>query len=189
MDEEIKILEKQIESMAGIFNAVPGEVFRLSAGETLLILQRRMNACDLLSEISRYNDIFSKSNGASIQDIVKSAVAYIRIRCLVNGKSDQYTPVLLRQLIKDYKNQITKVTNIIHLSKVNALTADAYQKENIKVMQEKNEAFLTAFQKEIDELETIIERHPVSEAERKPQEKKTEIKNQQIGRASCRERV
>ena len=43
MDEEIKILEKQIESMAGIFNAVPGEVFRLSAGETLLILQRRMN--------------------------------------------------------------------------------------------------------------------------------------------------
>lgn len=165
MSDEIQILISQIDSMAAIFNAVPGEVFRLRGSDTLLILQRRMQASDLFTALCRYNEIFSKTKGARISDIEKSATAYIRIKCLVNAKTSSYTPILQRQLIKEYKNQMTKVSNIIHLSKVNALTADDYQKENIRLMQEKNEAFLVAFQREIDELEKRIERTPSDESE------------------------
>lgn len=162
MNEEIRILQNKIDAMSSIYNAVAGESFRFIESDTLLILQRRMQESDLLIELSRYNEIFLKTDAVEIADIVKSGTAYIRIRCLVTEKSLFYTPVLLRQLIKDYKMQMTKVTNIIHLSKVNALTADDYQKETIRCTQEKNEAFLIAFQKEIEELETRIERNPGS---------------------------
>lgn len=162
MNEEIRILQNKIDAMSSIYNAVAGESFRFIESDTLLILQRRMQESDLLIELSRYNEIFLKTDAVEIADIVKSGTAYIRIRCLVTEKSLFYTPVLLRQLIKDYKMQMTKVTNIIQLSKVNALTADDYQKETIRCTQEKNEAFLIAFQKEIEELETRIERNPGS---------------------------
>lgn len=162
MNEEITILQNQLESMATIFNAIPEDTFQLTSSDTLLILQRRMKNSDLHHELCIFNEIFSKVDGARICDIEKSATAFIRIQILVKAESDSYTPVILRQLIKEYKTQITKVTNIIHLSKVNALTADDYQKETIQCMQQKNEAFLLAFQKEIESLEKEIERHPVA---------------------------
>ena len=113
MNEEIRILQNKIDAMSSIYNAVAGESFRFIESDTLLILQRRMQESDLLIELSRYNEIFLKTDAVEIADIVKSGTAYIRIRCLVTEKSLFYTPVLLRQLIKDYKMQMTKVTNII----------------------------------------------------------------------------
>ena len=174
MQDEIMILDKQLEEIASIFNAIPGEVFRLKESDTLLILQRRMSASDLLTALTSYNEIFSKTGGALQADICQSVTAYVRIKTLVEGKAVDFDARLIRQLIKEYKSQMTKVNNIIHLSKVNAMAAEEYQKERIKLTLGKNEAFLECFEKEIAALEKQIERMPVSEetaAEAKPEKK------------------
>ncbi|MDD3240015.1 MAG: hypothetical protein PHW47_08030 [Lachnospira sp.] len=163
MSEELVIIEKQLSAMATIFNLVPGEVFRNPVSDTLLIIQRRIEESDLRTALVKYNAVFAKTDGAEITDLCNSAVAFIQIKCLVDGKSYEFTPRLLRQLIKDYKNQITKVNNIIHLSKVNALTAEEYQKETIRRTKDKNEAFLRSFEEQIVELEKQIERSPIEE--------------------------
>lgn len=165
MNDEILLLGKQMNQMGEIFNTLPGEVFRIKDSETLLIIQRRMKESDLLNALCLFNEIFSKSEGAAIKDISQSAVAYIAIKILIENHSFDYNAMMKRQLIKEYKNQITKVNNIVYLSKVNAITAEAYQKEIIEKTLKKNEEFLEYFQNEIERLEKQIERLPNIENE------------------------
>lgn len=63
-----------------------------------------------------------------------------------NSNFDQ---ISIRELIKEFHAQETKVLNIIHLSKVNALAAEDYQKEIIKRTLNKSEKYLKAFADEI----------------------------------------
>lgn len=163
MNDEIIIIDKQIDQMADIFNAVPGEVFRVKDIDTLLIVQRRLVKSDLLSALSMYNEIFSKSSGADIKNICQSAIAYVRIKTLVESEQIDFDGKSIRQLIREYRNQMNKINNIIHLTKVNAMTAESYQRDAIQTMMVKNEAFLESFQKEIDIIEKQIERMPKEE--------------------------
>ena len=163
MNDEIIIIDKQIDQMANIFNTLPGETFRVKDMDTLLIVQRRLSKSDLLLALSMYNEIFSKSNGADLNMICQSAIAFVRIKTLVESEQIDFDAKSIRQLIKEYKNQINKINNIIHLTKVNSMTAESYQKEAINTTMAKNEAFLVAFQKEIESLEKQIERLPKEE--------------------------
>jgi hypothetical protein len=66
----------------------------------------------------------------------------------------------LRDLIKECRVNIDKTTNILRLSKTHLLTADEFQKEKIEKIAKKNEAFISALEEVIAEVEKRIERMP-----------------------------
>ena len=122
---ELEILRKLQIDMADVINVTPGSVYSSKEADTLLVMQRRMKDCELKSQLSTYNEIFSKEKGASIIDITNSAVAYIKIKILVNASAEEFDAYTLRELIKEFKSQVARTTNIIRLSKANILTAEA----------------------------------------------------------------
>jgi hypothetical protein len=166
MNEEIIILEKMLPQMAGVMNVVPGETVQMKEGDTLLILQRRMLVCDLQKELTTYVEIFAEKDGVSIKKLEAVTIAYIRIKLLVERKELNFNPRSYRELIKKFKVQVKKVNNIIHLTQVNSMTADDYQKEKIELTLKKNKTFLEGFISEIDQLEKKIERMPVIDDEK-----------------------
>ena len=158
MNEEIKIIKKLLPEMAGILNAVPGERFESKSAETLLIVKRRMEASDLQREISVYTHLFSKDGVPNVTDLSNAAVAFVKIKTLCEIEKLNFDAISIRELIKEFNTQKTKVLNIIHLSKVNALTAEDYQKEVIKKTLDKSEKYLSAFEEEIRKAEKKIEK-------------------------------
>lgn len=160
MNDEVMIIEKLLSEMAGVMNVLPGETFRMKNSDTLLILQRRMEASDLKSALVLFNEIFTCTSGVTEKDLCQSAVAYVKIKVLVETKVSDFKPLHIRLLDKEFKSQRVKIDNIIHLSKVNAMTADVYQKEQIERTLKKNEAFLEAFDEEIKELNKRMEKEP-----------------------------
>lgn len=179
MNDEVMIIEKLLAEMAGVMNVLPGETFRMKNSDTLLILQRRMNESDLKNALMIFNEIFTCTNGVTEKDLCQSTVAYVKIKVLVEAKVSDFEPRLIRVLDKEFKNQRVKIDNIIHLSKVNAMTADVYQKEQIERTLKKNEAFLKAFDEEIKELNKRMEKEPelymkVETKEEKPKEQSVE---------------
>lgn len=160
MNDEVMIIEKLMSEMAGVMNVLPGETFRMKNSDTLLILQRRMEASDLKSALVLFNEIFTCTSGVTEKDLCQSAVAYVKIKVLVETKVSDFKPLHIRLLDKEFKSQRVKIDNIIHLSKVNAMTADVYQKEQIERTLKKNEAFLEAFDEEIKELNKRMEKEP-----------------------------
>lgn len=158
---EINILNQLLKDMAGVLNATPGMTYTSKDAETLLVMQRRMPPSELQNQLGNYNEIFTKQKGASIKDITNSAVAFIKIKVLLMAGADNFDARSLRELIKEFHSQIARTTNIIRLSKANALTAEAYQKEVIELTIQKNEAFIKAFGIEVAEIERKIARMPV----------------------------
>ena len=158
---EFDILDKLLNDMASVMNVTPGCVYSSKEADTLLVMQRRMRECELKSQLVIYNEIFAKEKGATIIDITNSAVAFMKIKILVNAKSDDFDAYTLRELIKEFKSQVARTTNIIRLSNANVMTAEAYQKEVIELTIRKNEAFIKAFEVEVSEIERKISRLPV----------------------------
>lgn len=158
---EINILNQLLKDMAGVLNATPGMTYTSKDAETLLVMQRRMPPSELQNQLGNYNEIFTKQKGVSIKDITNSAVAFIKIKVLLTAGVDNFDARSLRELIKEFHSQIARTTNIIRLSKANALTAEAYQKEVIELTIQKNEAFIKAFGIEVAEIERKIARMPV----------------------------
>lgn len=165
---EYAVLEKLLPAMAEIMNAVPGEGFRMQEEDTLLILQRRMEECQLKEELVTFNEMFALKDACTISKLCTAVLAYFKIKLLVEAKQEKFTPRLERELLKEYDAQRTKITNLLHLSKVNAITADAYQKETIELAMKKNKAFLEAFDIEIAALEERNERQPIDKKESDP---------------------
>ena len=182
MNDEVMIIEKLLSEMAGVMNVLPGEMFRMKNSDTLLILQRRMNESDLKNGLVIFNEIFTCTNGVTEKDLCQSVVAYVKIKVLVEAKVADFEPRLIRLLDKEFKNQRVKIDNIIHLSKVNAMTADVYQKEQIERTLKKNEAFLIAFDEEIKELNKRMEKEPelYMKVESKEEKAKEEVVDKQI---------
>ena len=158
---EMNILNQLLSEMSGVLNATPGAAYTNKDVETLLVMHRRMPPSELQSQLGIYNEIFTKQKGASVKDITNSAVAFIKMKVLLTAGADNYDARSLRELIKEFKSQIARTTNIIRLSKANALTAEAYQREVIELTIEKNEAFIKAFTVEVTEIERRIARMPV----------------------------
>ncbi len=177
---ELNILSKLLSDMAGVLNVTPGSVYSSKEADTLLVMQRRMGDCELKYELSIYNEIFAKEKGASIIDITNSAVAFIKIKILVNASAENFDAYTLRELIKEFRSQVARTTNIIRLSQANVMTAEAYQREVIELTIRKNEAFIKAFEVEIAEVERKIARMPVvieevAEDESETEDKPTEV--------------
>lgn len=179
---ELDILSKLLSDMASVLNVTPGSVYSSKEADTLLVMQRRMSDCELKYELSIYNEIFAKEKGASIIDIVNSAVAFIKIKILVNARVDSFDAYTLRELIKEFRSQVARTNNIIRLSQANVMTAEAYQKEVIELTIRKNEAFIKAFEVEITEVERKIARMPVVIEEVVEDENETEEKPVEIAR-------
>lgn len=158
---EMNILNQLLSEMSGVLNATPGAAYINKDAETLLVMHRRIPPSELQSQLGIYNEIFTKQKGASVKDITNSAVAFIKMKVLLTAGADNYDARSLRELIKEFKSQIARTTNIIRLSKANALTAEAYQREVIELTIEKNEAFIKAFTVEVTEIERCIARMPV----------------------------
>lgn len=165
---EYAVLEKLLPAMAEIMNAVPGEGFRMQEEDTLLILQRRMEEGQLKEELVTFNEMFALKDACTISKLCEAMLAYFKIKLLVEAKQEKFTPRLERELLKEYDAQRTKITNLLHLSKVNVITADAYQKETIELAMKKNKAFLEAFDIEIAALEERNERQPINKKESDP---------------------
>ena len=179
---ELDILSKLLSDMAGVLNVTPGSVYSSKEADTLLVMQRRMSDCELKYELSIYNEIFAKEKGASIIDIVNSAVAFIKIKILVNAGADSFDAYTLRELIKEFRSQVARTNNIIRLSQANMMTAEAYQKEVIELTIRKNEAFIKAFEVEVAEVERKIARMPVVIEEVAEDENETEEKPVEVAR-------
>ena len=158
---EMNILNQLLSEMSGVLNATPGAAYTNKDVETLLVMHRRIPPSELQSQLGIYNEIFTKQKGASVKDITNSAVAFIKMKVLLTAGADNYDARSLRELIKEFKSQIARTTNIIRLSKANALTAEEYQREVIELTIEKNEAFIKAFTVEVTEIERRIARMPV----------------------------
>ena len=173
---ELNILNKLLSDMAGVLNVTPGSVYSSKDADTLLVMQRRMSDCELKFELGIYNEIFAKENGASIIDITNSAVAFIKIKILVNAGAENFDAYTLRELIKEFKSQVARTGNIIRLSQANVMTAETYQREVIELTIRKNEAFIKAFEVEIAEIERKIARMPVVIEEVAEDEKEAEDK-------------
>ena len=157
---EQAIIKQSLNGMAQIINAIPGEVYVNKEAETLLIMQHRLPESDLKKQIEIYNAIFAKQGGASISDITDSAIAYVKIKILSEAELLDFDAKSLRDLIKECRVNIDKTTNILRLSKTHLLTADEFQKEKIEKIAKKNEAFISALEEVIAEVEKRIERMP-----------------------------
>ena len=162
MNDEIEIIKKQLPDMAGILNAIPGERFEIKGAQTLLIVQRRMEETELQRELSVYTHLFSKEGSPGVTELSNAAVSFVKIKTLCEAGKTDFDQVSIRELIKEFHAQKTKVVNIIHLSKVNALTAEDYQKEVIQKTLDKSEKYLNAFEDEIKRAEKKIEKEPES---------------------------
>lgn len=162
MNDEIEIIKKQLPDMAGILNAIPGERFEIKGAQTLLIVQRRMEDTELQRELSVYTHLFSKEGSPGVTELSNAAVSFVKIKTLCEAGKTDFDQVSIRELIKEFHAQKTKVVNIIHLSKVNALTAEDYQKEVIQKTLDKSEKYLKAFEDEIKRAEKKIEKEPES---------------------------
>lgn len=138
---EYAVLEKLLPAMAEIMNAVPGEGFRMQEEDTLLILQRRMEEGQLKEELVTFNEMFALKDACTISKLCEAMLAYFKIKLLVEAKQEKFTPRLERELLKEYDAQRTKITNLLHLSKVNVITADTYQKETIELAMKKIKPF------------------------------------------------
>ena len=171
MNDEIEIIKKQLPEMAGILNAVPGERFELKCSQTLLIVQRRMEESELQRQLSIYTTLFSKEDVPMSTELSNAAVAFVKIKTLCEAGRNDFDAVSTRELIKEFNAQKTKVLNIIHLSKVNALTAEDYQKEVIRKTLDKSEMYLRAFEEEVRRAEKRIEKEPESLIRPKEEEK------------------
>ena len=171
MNDEIEIIKKQLPEMAGILNAVPGERFELKCSQTLLIVQRRMEESELQRQLSIYTTLFSKEDVPMSTELSNAAVAFVKIKTLCEAGRNDFDAVSTRELIKEFNAQKTKVLNIIHLSKVNALTAEDYQKEVIRKTLDKSEMYLRAFEEEVRRAEKRIEKDPESLIKPKEEEK------------------
>lgn len=163
MKEELELLKKMLPQMAEIMNVVPGERVHFKDSETLGILERRMTECDVKKELHTFNAIFGMREGATTIAIHNSCIAYLKIRLLVNQGKLDFDPWSVRDLIKEYQAQLGRTSNLIQLSKMNLLTASAYQKERIELLLEKSESFVKVLQIEIDGLKKQIERLPKEE--------------------------
>ena len=157
---EQAIIKQSLNGMAQIINAIPGETYANKEAETLLIMQHRLPESDLKKQIEIYNAIFAKQGGASISDITDSAIAYVKIKVLSEAELLDFDAKSLRDLIKECRVNIDKTTNILRLSKTHLLTADEFQKEKIEKIAKKNEAFISALEEVIAEVEKRIERMP-----------------------------
>ena len=160
--DDLKLLKDALPEMASIINAEEGQVFSIDSADALLILQRKIKESDMKEELGIYNAIFAKQHGASISDITESAVAFVKVSVLLSGDTFDFDPISLRSLIKECHTYIDKTTNIVRLSKTNALMADDYQKEKIEKTIRKNELLIEALQAVIEETEKKIERIPKS---------------------------
>lgn len=159
---ELEVLKKALPEMVSIMNALPGERFDMKSAQTILIVQRRMEQSELSKQLGIFAQLLSKNEPATMDDLVAAAVAYVRIKTLVEGNETGYSPVIVRDLVKEYKTQQTKLKNILRLSKVNILTAESYQRAVIEKTILKSERFLSAFEKEIQDLEEVIAKEPKS---------------------------
>ena len=157
---EQAIIKQSLNGMAQIINAIPGETYANKEAETLLIMQHRLPESDLKKQIEIYNAIFAKQGGASISDVTDSAIAYVKIKVLSEAELLDFDATSLRDLIKECRVNIDKTTNILRLSKTHLLTADEFQKEKIEKTAKKNEAFISALEEVIAEVEKRIERMP-----------------------------
>ncbi len=162
MNEDMEIIKKQLPEMAGILNAVPGERFEIKASKTLLIVERRMEQSDLKNQLFVYTHLFSKEGMPGITELSNAAVSFVKIKTLCEAEKTDFDQVTIRELVKEFNAQKTKVRNIIRLSSVNALTAEDYQKEVIKKTLEKSEMYLKAFEEEIRRAEKKVEKDPDS---------------------------
>jgi len=161
MNDEIMILQKMLVEMSYIQNALVGEEIRMKDSDTLMILERRMKDSDLKRALAKYNEIFAKTSLVTEDDLCACMVSYIKIKVLVEENALDFEPRTIRVLDKEFKNQIVKLENIIHLSRVNSMTADVYQKEQIEKTLKKNEAFMSAYKEEISILAKRIEKEPL----------------------------
>ena len=160
--DDLKLLRDALPEMASIINAEEGQVFSIGSADALLILQRKIKESDMKEELGIYNAIFAKQHGALVSDITESAVAFVKVSVLLSEDAFDFDPIGLRSLIKECRTYIDKTTNIVRLSKTNALMADDYQKEKIEKTIRKNELLIEALRKVIDETEKKIERIPKS---------------------------
>lgn len=155
-----KVLEAMLSQMGAIINAIPGEVFTMRDVDTLVIMQRRLQESDLKKQLSQYNEIFAKQSGAGIPDITNSMIAYIRIKVLLESGVDSFDGKAYRELFKECKSQITRINNIVRLTKTSSLTAEEYQKDRIEATLKKNEAFIVCIENEMAHIEKKLERLP-----------------------------
>ncbi|WP_207647346.1 hypothetical protein [Parasporobacterium paucivorans] len=151
--------------MGTIINAIPGEVYTITDVDTLVIIHRRLTESDIKRQLSQYNDIFVKQTGAGIPDITNSMIAYVRVKVLLESGVDTFDGKVYRELFKECKNQITRINNIIRLTKTSALTAEEYQKDRIAATLKKNEAFIVCLEAEMASIEKKLDRLPKVEEE------------------------
>ena len=98
--KEQTIIKNALAEMAQVMNATSGEAFHIRDADTLLIMERRLNDSDLKKQLQVYNAIFSKQHGADVSDITSSAVAYIKIKVLLEAELTDFEVKSYRALIK-----------------------------------------------------------------------------------------
>ena len=64
-----------------------------------------MEQSELSKQLGIFAQLLSKNEPATMDDLVAAAVAYVRIKTLVEGNETEYSPRIVRELVKEYKTQ------------------------------------------------------------------------------------
>ena len=149
LNDEFQILNKIKGSMGEVVNAEVGKVFTIESADTLSIIQRRLQDCDLKHELELYGEIFTKKKGVTIDDIAKSEVSFLRVLSLIKSENYNFDMSIYENLLGDLQIQVEKLKNIIHLTKVSASATGDFKSGELDLVGQKNERIKQELEEEI----------------------------------------
>ena len=153
-----------LSELSTVYDAVPGQAFE--PGHDVIArmsdMEYRSEESDFKQAVSDYNQMFVKNSNISIEDICLGYTAYIRLKVLSENRSDTFTPVVRRELIKEYKNAFVKVDNTIRVNSVMKMNVDTYKKVEIEKKEVVIGKLKEILQAEITKLEEMISSEPES---------------------------
>lgn len=149
LNDEFQILNKIKGSMGEVVNAEVGKVFTIESADTLSIIQRRLQDCDLKRELELYGEIFTKKKGVTIDDIAKSVVSFLRVLSLIKSENYNFDMSTYENLLGDLQIQVEKLKNIIRLTKVSASATGDFKSGELDLVGQKNERIKQELEEEI----------------------------------------
>ena len=160
MANEFNALKIIMDELGTVIDAVPGVVYTVKSDtvDTLSIIEHSLEDSNLRTEIINYNRIFTKVSGVTTEDIVASAIAFIKIKTLTSVNNYNFTDLSIRELLKNYKTAIDKTKNVNKIAKGSKISiTDQYEKEKIDRTIGKNLCLIEGYEKEIARIEKVID--------------------------------
>lgn len=151
MDDVFEVLEKSYPEISRISDAEVGRKVIFQNSDLMLIIQRRLDSCDLKNELTRYTQILSKNESITAEDIAIGTDASVKIGVLLKAKELNFNDKLRHMLLLEYQNQVKQLENIIRLSKIQFKSSKGGNDKQENTFK-KNEAIMEMMTSQMNEI-------------------------------------